>query len=580
VRRRALLRHLEALTDRALVLAERYERRQDVTSLEEAIHLFTEVVERGDQSVPDRARHLDNLGVALLTRYEAGHRTTDLHEALRLARKATGPTVPHHDDRPLHLSNHCNVALRAYDETQDPSVLAEAITAGTEAVSTARSNDPDLPLYQTNLQAAVTARFERRLRESATFAARYEQDGSSHSLDAAIAAGRAAIAGASDDPRLWLALSNTSNLLRLRFETVGEEADLEDCVSLAREATGSVARLAAAEAAQADIRGAESSCAANLSAALLMRFFHGNAVADADEVVALCRRAADGAVDPETRALLLSNLIGALQGRASDTADPLAARADLDEAVDVSRQLAATASAPLDRAVYLGNLANALLSRAWAAAAVPDRHEQVQRDVDEAIMNADEAARALPAGGQDWARTAANLATACSTRWELVRDQDDAARACHEWRAIAEATSVAVSVRIAAARDAAGLAARALVPGIRLPMAAAAVELLPLLAWPGLAWRSRALQLSRWPGLASDAAAAAVAERLPETAIVLAEHGRAVLWGRLLDLRRDLAAISWEDPELAGRLVHIRQELDRGLGQPNTAAIPERRSAG
>jgi hypothetical protein len=73
---------LDETTDRALELAAAFEHSGEIGLLDQAIELFTVVVAAGDDTVADRARHLDNLGIALLGRFEAVHD----REALRAQR--------------------------------------------------------------------------------------------------------------------------------------------------------------------------------------------------------------------------------------------------------------------------------------------------------------------------------------------------------------------------------------------------------------------------------------------------------------------------------------------------------------
>ncbi|MGW7469153.1 hypothetical protein ACWGJT_31940 [Streptomyces xantholiticus] len=525
--------------------------------------------------------------MALLSLYEAHRRPTDLKEALAIAREATGYRTPPHPQQALHLSNRCSAALANFDVFADPDLLDEAITAATEAVDRASPDDPDLALYQSNLTAARTQRFAMLTDRCRATVEDVLLTGRSDLLSSAVADGRAAIEAAPEtEPRRWVARSNTSHALRLRYEAVGEDADLDDAVELAREALALVREVSWPTSGdlQEPARGPELSCLINLSAALMTRFFVTSRPDHGDEAVALCRQAAALAqADSGLRAVTLSNLAGTLQARArgprhstqnaeravrAESAEhsvnaeghaEAARRRDLDEAVQVCRRAVEAADKPLDRAVYRANLANALLARATGPA-----------DTDEAIENARRAVQDLPKGGTEWAIATANIATALSARWQAgPADQERQAEgdevvteACGHWRAVVAAATVAPAVRVAAARDASVLAARAGGPGTALAFAADAVDLLPLLAWQGLRWNSRVGHLTRLPSLATDAAALAAGVDSPRRALVLAEHGRAVLWSQLLDLRGDLGALERTAPGLAGRLAEIRDQLD------------------
>jgi hypothetical protein len=575
-----LAAQLDALTDEALAAAQEAEQTGDIARLSAAIKLFTRVVHLGNAALPDRARHLDNLGVALLSRYELTHDRADLHQALEQARAATTHPSPHRDHW-LHLSNLCNTALTWFDEAHDRQALNEAVAAGRAAVQGAASSDDvddeDLGLFRENLRAALVRRFELNVADSIRLAAEAAADPLSPSLETAVTIGRAAVADVPDDePRRWVALSNLSELLRLRYSATGSADDLDEAVKSAQQAK----LFAQGDAAQVPGQSQpEVSSALNLAAALLTRYLDGGTRADADAVVVLCRTVAATAFAEPDRLLALSTLMGALQGRA----DPQRraqegwpeemAWADLDEAVQIGEQLTRLARNPEERGLHLVNLANALLSRAQARnaelsrararSADPPAHDQFLADLDRAVRSASAAVGLLAEGSPEWARAEANLASALERRWTVTRRDPDANQALSGWQAVAVSPGIAAPIRLAAASDASRVAAHLGRSLAAAELAGVAVELLPLLAWWGLGWVARAHQLSRWPHLAADAAALALADARPGAAAVLSDHGRAVLWGQLLTLRGDISAVQQAAPDLARRLARIQAQLGR-----------------
>jgi hypothetical protein len=540
---------LHSWTDAALELAARYEQTRRVADLDRAIALFSRVVRAGTDIEPNRAGHRDNLGVALLSRYEATADVAALRQALACSRAATASRFAGHPDHALHLSNLCNTALAWFDETHDAAVLDEAVAAGTAAV---RIGGEDEELFRETRRAALVRRFEQHVASAVEHATAFDRNGSAADLNAAVEAGRAALADVPDDePRGWVAWSTLSDVLRRRFEVLGAEEDLSESVAAGR---------AALELAEhggdpvPDRPYPPAGCAVNLGAALLTRLLYGGPVDDADEAIEICRAMAAREQTPERdRRLLLSHVVGALQERAGrEPAEP-AARADLDDAVAVCRDLVDRAE-PRDRGVDLSNLANCLLARA---------RDDGDGDVTEAIECGDEAVRILPTGTQEWARAVATRATALSRRWQATRDDADAAAAVAQRLGIVRSSMTAAAVRIAAARDAATLAHRWGRPRVALEAAKDAVALLPIVAWRGLTWPSRAGQLTNWQNVAVDAAALAAPR--PADAAVLVEHGRGVLWTQMLDARRDLDEVQGRAPELAERLSRIGTQLDAGF---------------
>jgi hypothetical protein len=306
---------LDALTDEALAAAQEAERTGSIVPLSAAIELFTQVVHQGNAALSDRARHLDNLGVALLSRYELTHDHSDLRRALAQARAAAAQ-LPQHPDHWLHLSNLCNTALTWFGEANDRQALDDAVAAGQAAVQgAARSGDvdnDDLSLFRDNLRVALARRFEQNVADSVRLAAEGADDPLGASLDTAVVVGRAAIADAPDDePRRWVAFSNLSELLRLRYSATGSADDLDEAVR-----SGQQAKLLA-EGDAAAVPGQskpEVSSALNLAAALLTRYLDGGREADADTVVTLCRVVAPTASVGSDRLLALSTMMGALQG--------------------------------------------------------------------------------------------------------------------------------------------------------------------------------------------------------------------------------------------------------------------------
>jgi hypothetical protein len=542
---------LDETTDRALRFAAAFEQSGEIGLLDRAIALFTEVVLAGADTVPDRARHLDNLGVALLSRFEAVDDREALRRALDYARRATTEGPGRHPDHALHLSNLSNTALAWFDETGDESALDEAVAAGAAAVRLGVGDEHEV-LFAEVARAARVRRFEHHVTRAVAAGAAFVRTSSPDELTAAVAAGRAAIADApADEPRRWTAWSNLSNILRLRFELLGDDEDLEEAIDRARTALS----LADGGAPVPDNPDPPSSGAVNLAAALLARLFAGGPTTDADEVIALCRPFAErDRTPPATRHLLLSHLVGALQERARRAATPEAARADLDDAVALGHAVVAQAD-PVDRGLHLANLANSLLTR------------DDDGDVAAAIGYADDAAALLDPGTQEWARAAATRATAYRMRWLTDHVDADAEAALDQLMAVARSNAVAAVVRIGAARDAADIAVRCGRTQRALVAARAAVALLPVVAWRGLDRRSRAEQLARWPDVGRDAAAIAVAEE-PDEAPVLAELGRGVLWRQTLDARRERNELGAQAPDIAQRLSQVRDALEADAVTP------------
>ena len=132
-------------------------------------------------------------------------------------------------------------------------------------------------------------------------------------------------------PGRFLSIANLGNTLRIRFERTGMLADLDEAVTVSREAV-SIALLG-------DSRG---TCLSNLGNVLRIRFESQGALADVDETVAVSREALEAIpVGHPNRVVIMSNLGNALQKRFERTR----VLKDLDGAVAACRDAASDEAA-------------------------------------------------------------------------------------------------------------------------------------------------------------------------------------------------------------------------------------------
>ncbi|MGB9227960.1 hypothetical protein, partial [Mycobacterium sp.] len=209
---------------------------------------------------------------------------------------------------------------------------------------------PRQALYLANLNAYLQTRFERT--------------GALADLDAAIEAGRAAVAAAPAGHRDRVAsLVNLSNSLQLRFERAGTLADLDEAIE--------ARRTAAAAAPVNDPNRA--AIFANLASGLRTRFGRTGVLADLDAAIAAWQ-AAISADHPE-RATIFASLASGLQTRFESTA----ALADLDAEIEAYRSAVAAMAADYpDRAAIFVNLANGLRTRFQRAGALADLEAEIE----------------------------------------------------------------------------------------------------------------------------------------------------------------------------------------------------------
>jgi hypothetical protein len=256
--------------------------------------------------------------------------------------------------------------------------------------------------------------------------------------------------------------------------------------------------------------------------------------------------------------------------RAFPTSTPCLGRrgwgaADLDRAFALGEEaVAATPTDHPDRGQRLSNLGGALVVRFDRLGSAPD--------LDRAITVLEAAAAATPSQHPARAAVLSNLGGALRARFDLVRKPQDLERAVEISREAARLVLARPDLRAWAARQWGRLAAVGAdwdqaVEGLGL-----AVELAALVVPRSL---GRADQENGWascrarPGRGGGRAGGPGGDGGE-----LFEHGRGVLFARVLDARGDLSEFEDANPELAGEFVRLRDELDH-LGQPDTAMFSD-----
>jgi tetratricopeptide (TPR) repeat protein len=414
--------------------------------------------------------------------------------------------------------------------TADEGDLAAAVAIGTLAAEQGTT--------ETRLQAWQTVSIA--LRES------FEVFGDAEHLDAAIGLARKALGLATGEgrmrPELLACLGAT---LRIRHDRYGSTADLREAVDCLTEALDTLP----------EDYEYTATVLSNTAASWLSMYRINGDPAALNRAISYSRDAT-GREHP-LRSRYLSNLGVALLQHHRDRRADTASLTDVDEAIHVLGQAVEDLrrkNAPLGIAAML-NLASALHERYLAIA---DRS-----DLDQAI---DTARAALSDIGQNpgiRATGLAKLAVYLAERAERDGNPGDQAAALELWREAMTTPGAPSGVSVLAASYLGAFAMEIGDFGQAIDGFQQAIALLPRLVFRGLHRQDRERLLETVRGLPSDAAAAAIAAGRTELAVELLEQGRNVLWTQLLELRSDLDALREAEPELAGRLVQIREALDR-----------------
>jgi tetratricopeptide (TPR) repeat protein len=618
------------------LLRARFQRTAALADLDAAIAAFQAALQATPNGHPDWAQYLNNLGSTLEVRFEHTGALADLDAAIEDLEAAVAATPVGHPNRALRLSNLGGALQARFGRTGTLADLDAAIEAGRAAVTAAPADHPDRARYVSNLGNALQARFERTgtladldaavkaLEEAAAatpaghlnraptlsnlgdaLRARFERTGTLADLDAAIEAlDTAAQDTLAGEPDRAVILSSLGAGLVTRFRRTGARADLDAAIEVGRAAVQatpagdrratSLNILGAAlltrfgrDGAQADLDAAIEAIATAVQAtgsrpdrvqylnglgnALLTRFERTDALADLDAGIAALEAAVTAApADWPVRTWMLSNLGTSLRTRFERSGT----LADLEAAIEAGR--AAEAAAPADhpgRTIVLYNLGASLLTRF--------DHTGVMADLDAAIEADRAAVTATPADHPDQAKFLGNLGMALRTRFRRTGAQADLDAAISVYTQAFEVGTAAASIRVRAARTAAGLAAQT-EPGRAADLLGNAVRLLPEVTPRQLGRSDQQYAIGGFAGLAADAAALALADpgttnvKSATRALRLLEEGRAVLLSQALDTRSDLSDLRHQHPELAARFTELRTQLDQpeDLSQPVTSPDP------
>jgi hypothetical protein len=279
---------------------------------------------------------------------------------------------------------------RLHEQSQSNRDLDEEITAFRNCLEPAPH--PDRSGSLNNLANALQTCFKRR--------------GASNDLDEAISLHREALLlRPAPHPDRSTSLNNLANALQTRFTQRGASNDLDEAISLHREA------LLLWPAPHPD----RSTSLNNLANALQTRFEQRGASNDLDEAISLHREALLlwPAPHPD-RFVSLNNLAADLRTRFKQRGSSN----DLDEAISLHREALLLWPAPHpDRSTSLNNLANALQTRF--------EQRGSSNDLDEAISLHREALLLWPAPHPDRFVSLNNLAAALRTRFKQRGSSND-----------------------------------------------------------------------------------------------------------------------------------------------------------
>jgi hypothetical protein len=537
-------------------------------------------------------------------------------QVIELLREHTGK-LP--DTAPVKAAFLALLGLLLPDLTtaDDQAVLAEAAAALRAAVALTPRDSREFGQYSKNLADALARLYERT---------------SVPVLAEAAAAARDAVRDAVRPPaeteaELRDRLRILINILRTRYETTGDLAELDEAIGAAERAltcggdvewqleraallftraagTGQVREMREAAGLVRDVLaqpGADREHAANAGTILTQLYGYTGALEDLDEGIGLLRLSVDS--DGSEQWVAKNTLAQALESRYRRTGDVTA----LSEAVEVSR--AAASDIPPTyayRSLYLSNLGQLLGELSAATGDVPLLAEGVDaarasvlaaraapayrpdhlaalsqlllrldgrtRD-EQALTEAVRAGREAVSDSQEpTANHAKHLAIfGAALLRQHSRDGDLAslAEACRVLPSAATQAAASLGDRVTAARMWGEAAMLASDPAQALRGYEYALDLLLQQVGPELAQGDREYGIEESAGLPGEAAAAAIAAGDPARAVELLEHGRGILLGEALHFRSDMSQLEVLDPGLAMEFRRIGGQLAALRRQPS-----------
>ncbi|MET9553575.1 CHAT domain-containing protein [Streptomyces sp. NPDC006645] len=610
---------LPRLSNHGLSLVRRYERDSDPEDLDEAIGIARDVAAQTAGRDPDLPRYRSILARALMLRLDrTGGAVEEFDEVVELYRLAA-PGDPNGSG--AGLANLGASLLKRYEVTGAMSDLTEAITVlsrsrremWAEPAERSRADQQlGLALRMRHGRLGDVADLEearrllsgappngrapgessgdalRRLVNSALeLRGRYERGhGDPDDLRTASARLREALAmvppGHASRPGV---LNNLGAALVSSYQQSSDLAELTDAVDALRECV----RETPAGHHQLDGR------LINLSGALMLRFDRLQDSADLTESLDCRRRAAAlPGTSPVKRAAILSATGGALLRTADRTQDPatadqaveqLRAALELTDATDPllpQRQLALAITLmrrsgmtlrrrDLREARQLADAvlaalpegsprrANALMVAAVAQGASPNSGERLVRLLREAVD-------VTPADHPNLTMRLSSLGAALAERYARTGAEDDLRESAGVFREATLEPQCPPSERLEAAWQWARAGLDRGRPDLALKGYVVAVDLMPALSPRHLLRDDQELRLAETTGLGAEAAACAVRCGEPALAVRLLDQARGVLLAQAFDANSDLTELARSAPELADRLVRLRDGLDESTG--------------
>ncbi|MGW1344078.1 hypothetical protein ACWCOV_23745 [Kribbella sp. NPDC002412] len=584
----------------------------DHAAITEAVAVLRQAADATDPADPDHVRRLMALADILRVAADSPELAA---EAVTIARRVVELSAPSDPEYPMRQAIVVVALLKLHKLSDDPATLTEAVAAGRSAQRAMSTTEPTYPAVVRSLAAALVhgpvdddaiARTGEaielvrdclaQLQESHPENANLHTDlARLHAFDGRCRLERyirttddAELDRMIESCELGMAVEPTSLTdlcvaLRLRFEAVGDEADLDRSIAAGLQAVDALTdpdELARAQNA--------------VGFALRLRYEQTEHLASLDDAIDLLQSANEQATAPDLRAAVLNQLGNARWARHVRTRDPgelESALADLRQSVQVGAEhdgvnpghlsnlgLALATQyertrepavldemvSVLQRAVkesrpdnnrlpmFQSNLGGALLRRY--------ERDGVLADLDAAIVAHQEAIAAPTAGPRFRTAAGFNLGGCWLQRFRRTADPADFGKALAAYQSTARSSSATPFLRTKAAAAWGSLAAGSQDWAEALDGYTTALEQLPYVAPRFLDRSDQEHGLRQLSSLGADAAACALHAADHARAVELLDQGRAVLLTQLFESQGDLSRLRTHAPSLATKFESLRTQ--------------------
>ncbi|KAI4173850.1 MAG: hypothetical protein LQ346_008328 [Caloplaca aetnensis] len=514
------------------LLVLRYQKTGSMDDFDRSVDIAEEMVKATPLDHSDRISRLKDLGRWSYERFERFRAMKDIERAVRMNEEVVRSVALEDPERAAYLSNLGLALMGRFEETGCMEDLDGSVKAAEDSVVTS-ADHPDRGGFLTNLGSHLGTR--------------YDQTGSLEDLNRAVESSYESIRIISDDhPGRAGFLNNLGTWLAARFERTSSLGDLDSAIHIAEESVKATSTDDDPYEAAAHIH--------NLGNWLGRRFARSGSIDDLDCAIENVEKSISAIPSSfhSTRAVFLANL-GIWLGERSKQSG---SAEDLDRAIQATSQSRDfTPLNHINRAGILRNLSIWLSRRFGRTSSIGD--------LDDAIEAISEAVNITPADHLEQANHLIHLGRWLEVRFKRTGLTEDRSFALSVYE---EAWSC-INARPAARFSAAWYAARMLVSESDWEKSSVllqgAVELLPLLSPLTLQHEDKQFVLASSRSIAPLAASVALnAGKDAYDALKLLEIGRNVITGLLLDMRSDISDLEITHPDLAARIISLRDELD------------------